>query len=119
MARTSKIIKLTPAQQGRVEGLLRRYQYGCFDLIKDELAIEGISVSRSGLHRYAQQLRALDNLNGNAPDSTVIVIIDLRTGEATQVRTAATPVAVVRAIGDLAPATGTPETVSADGHAPV
>lgn len=103
MGRVSLITRLPPEQQSRVDALLRRYQYGSIDLVNEELAEAGVAISRSALHRHAQRLRDADSLRANAPDSTVVVIMDLRTGTATQVRTSATPAAVISAIGTLGP----------------
>lgn len=104
MGRSSKVIQMPPEHQARIDALLRRYQYGCIDLVMDQLAADEISIARSTLHRYAKRLQSLDGLTGNGPDSTVVVVIDLRTGSSTQVRTAAKPATVIAAIADLNPA---------------
>lgn len=114
MARTPSIVKLPPDQQCRIDALLRRYQYGCYDLIMTELSADGVPISRSALHRYGQRLKSLDSLQGNAPDSTVVIVVDLRTGAATQIRTAATPAVVISAIGALGPICDQPQAVDSE-----
>lgn len=103
MGRSSKVIQMPPEHQARIDALLRRYQYTCIDLVIELLAADGISIARTTLHRYAKRLESMDGLTGNGPDSTVVVVIDLRTGSATQVRTAAKPSTVIAAIADLHP----------------
>ncbi len=49
MPRTRTAVKLTPDQQSKVDALIRRYGYVCFDLVKAELAASGITFSRSAL----------------------------------------------------------------------
>lgn len=103
MARTSKVVQMPTQHQARIDTLLRRYHYACFDTVREQLAAEGIEIARSSLHRYAKRLEATDSLSANGPDSTVIVVMDLRNGTATQIRTSATPAAVIAAISDLDP----------------
>lgn len=103
MGRSSKVIQMPPEHQARIDALLRRYQYTCIDLVIELLATDGISIARTTLHRYAKRLESMDGLTGNGPDSTVVVVIDLRTGSATQVRTSAKPSTVIAAIADLHP----------------
>lgn len=102
MGRSPSVVKYSPEQQARIDGLLRRYQYGCLDLILGELESEGIFLSRSALGRYSQNLRASDDLVAGSTESTMVIVVDLRTGSATQLRTSATPEIVTSAIGALA-----------------
>jgi hypothetical protein len=102
MGRSPSVVKYSPEQQARIDGLLRRYQYGCLDLILAELEPEGIFLSRSALGRYSQNLRATDDLVAASTEQTMVIVVDLRTGTATQLRTSATPEIVTCAIGALA-----------------
>lgn len=106
MGRSPSVVKYSPEQQARIDGLLRRYQYGCLDLILAELESEGIFLSRSALGRYSQNLRATDDLVAGSTESTMVIVVDLRTGTATQLRTSATPEIVTCAIGALAQKSG-------------
>lgn len=101
MGRSSFMVKYAPEQQARIDGLLRRYQYGCFDLVLAELELEGVHLSRSALGRHAQRLRSKDNLVAGSIESTMVIVVDLRTGTAIQMRTSATPEVVTRTIGSL------------------
>ena len=56
-----------------------------------ELESEGIYLSRSALGRHAQRLRSKDDLVAYSVESTMVIVVDLRTGTATQIRTSATP----------------------------
>lgn len=101
MGRSPSTVKYSPEQQAQIDSLLRRYQYGCFDLVLSELESGGIHLSRSAIGRHAQRLRSKDDLIAGSIESTMVVIIDLRTGSATQVRTSATPEVIIQTIGAL------------------
>lgn len=101
MGRIRLVTKLLPEQQATLEALLRRYRYGGIDIVLGELQSQGIVISRSALHRHAQLLKSNDTLLGADVESTMVVVIDLRSGGARQIRTVATPDIVIGAIGDL------------------
>lgn len=101
MGRSPSVIKYSPEQQARIDGLLRRYQYGCFDIVLAELESEGVNLSRSALGRHAQRLRSNDDLVSGGVETTMVIVIDLRTGTAIQIKTSATSEVVTRSIGSL------------------
>ena len=106
MGRSPFAVKYSPEQRSRIDGLLRRYQYSCLDLVLAELGSEGIQLSRSALGRHAQRLRSKDGLIFNSVESTVVLIVDLRTGASTQLRTSATPEVITQSIGALTSKSG-------------
>ncbi|TXH23795.1 MAG: DUF3486 family protein [Elusimicrobia bacterium] len=101
MPRTRTAVKLTPDQQSKVDALIRRYGYVCFDLVKAELAASGITFSRSALHRHAQRLKSADLRSPSGLRETVVIVLDASAGAPTAIRTPASPETVVSAIGAL------------------
>ena len=108
MGRAHQVTKLTPEQQAKVTGTIRRYQYEHLDLVRSDLAACGIAIARSTLHRHVQWLKKSDLGAGGAIGSTLVITIDLTSGSSTQTRTAASPILVISAVGSLDSAT-TPE----------
>lgn len=101
MPRTRTAVKLTPDQQSKVDALIRRYGYVCFDLVKAELASSGITFSRSALHRHAQRLKAADLRSPQGLRETVVIVLDAMGSAPVAVRTAASSATVISAIGAL------------------
>ncbi|MBP8867771.1 MAG: hypothetical protein KBG62_06680 [Propionivibrio sp.] len=101
MGRSHQITKLTPEQQAKVSGMIRRYQYEHIDLIRDELAASGITVSCSTLYRHAQSLKNTDGGSSVIAGLTLVIVIDLNNGASTEIRTSACSSLVVSAVGAL------------------
>lgn len=101
MGRAHQITKLTPEQQAKVAGMIRRYQYEHIDLIRDELAVVGIKVARSTLYRHVQSLKDADAGANVISGSTLVIAIDLNSGISTEIRTTASPSLVIGAVGAL------------------
>ena len=83
MGRSHQITKLTPEQQAKVSGMIRRYQYENIDLIRDELAAAGITVARSTLYRHVQSLKNTDCGSSVIAGLTLVIVIDLNNGAST------------------------------------
>lgn len=101
MGRSHQITKLTPEQQAKVTGTIRRYQYEHLDLILGDLATAGIKIARSTLHRHVQKLKKSDLDTNAIAGSTLVITIDLKNGGSTETRTTASPSLVISAIGAL------------------
>jgi hypothetical protein len=103
MGRSGTFVKMTPEEQAMVDGLLRRYQYGCLDTCVEELAAKGITFSRSALHRHARRLQSSDLRGGAAPGAgqTLVTVTDLGTNQTVTVRTTASAATVSSAVGAL------------------
>lgn len=101
MGRSHQITKLTPEQQAKVTGTIRRYQYEHLDLVLSDLAVAGIKIARSTLHRHVQGLKKSDLGTNGVAGSTLVITIDLKSGGSTQTRTAASPSLVISAVGAL------------------
>lgn len=106
MGRSPFAVKYSPEQRSRIDGLLRRYQYSCLDVVLAELELDGVHLSRSALGRHAKRLRSNDDLICDSVEATMVIIVDLRTGAATQLRTSATPEVVTQSIGALTSKSG-------------
>ena len=101
MGRAHQITKLTPEQQAKVSGMIRRYQYEHVDLIRDELAAIGTDVARSTLYRHVQGLKNTDAGAHVITGSTLVIAIDLNSGISTEIRTSACSSLVISAVGAL------------------
>jgi len=101
MGRAHKVTELTPEQQAKVTGTIRRYQYEHVDLIRSDLAAGGIKIARSTLYRHVQNLKKSDLGTNGVTGSTLVITIDLSSGGSTQIRTSASPSLVISAVGAL------------------
>ena len=101
MGRAHKVTELTPEQQAKVTGTIRRYQYEHVDLIRSDLATCGIKVARSTLYRHVQSLKKSDLGTNGVTGSTLVIMIDLNSGGSMQIRTSASPSLVISAVGAL------------------
>lgn len=102
MGRASSIRSLPVDLRQRAEALIRQHDYAQIDHVLARLVAEGVSISRSGLHRYAQQLKERDGLYAGNPDRTVVVLMDRATGNVTTLTSAAEASVVAQAISKLA-----------------
>lgn len=103
MSNTPSVLRLTPAQHARVGDVIRYHRYAQLDVILGRLTEEGISISRSALHRHLVRLRARDGLDAGSGARTIVVIVDLQTGSVRNLRTSATAEVVGAAVAALAP----------------
>lgn len=101
MGRTRMLDMMSPEQRSKVDSLLRRYKYGCIDRVIGVLSAEGIKISRSTLHRHAQQLRNDEQLIKAGAETTAVIVIDLRSAASLLIRTSAVPSTIVSAIREL------------------
>lgn len=111
MSRLYTVLRMSVAHQVRINELLRRYRYGLIDTVRNTLADEGIEIARTSLWRYARRLRSEDYLAPTGANSTLIVVLELRTGRACQVKTEADATTVIGAIRALDPAAIEPSEV--------
>lgn len=101
MPRLSKIKKLDPEIQAQVDAIVRRHRYADIDGIKLELDELGVDVSRSAVGRYASHLAESDSLSSHGTGTTLVVVIDGKSDQSSLIRTAASPDAVLSAIGSI------------------
>ncbi|KAB2905597.1 MAG: helix-turn-helix domain-containing protein [Burkholderiaceae bacterium] len=98
MSRKSAFDSLAPELQTRVIALVRANRHKSLDDIKAVLtASEGITISRSAIHRTLTKLNARDHLVALPAEQTVVTVVDRVSGEVRVVKTAI-PAAVIEAM---------------------
>ena len=102
MGRASNVAYLKPEQRAIVDGCVRRHLYVDTAAMVLELASHGITLSKSGLNRYASKLRDGDALHAGTPDATVVKIVDRKTGSVTSLTTGASRDVVAGLVAGLA-----------------
>lgn len=102
MGRASNVAYLKPEQRAIVDGCVRRHLYVNTAAMVLELAGRGITLSKSGLNRYALKLREADALHAGTPDATVVIIVDRETGSVTSLTTGASRDAIASLVAGLA-----------------
>lgn len=104
MGRVSTLHRLSPEQQAIADALIRRYRYAQIDVVREELELSGISISRSALGRYMKKLGERDGHFLDANDATVLTLMDRSTGRVFVAKSPASPEALLAHIQELAPA---------------
>lgn len=98
MGRIFSIHYLEPEQHAKVDACLRRHRFANLDAMLAELQADGISISRSALHRYARDLKARDVEQVGTADNTVVVIMERASGTVRTITTAASGAAIAALI---------------------
>jgi len=101
MSRSSKVLYLTPQQRATVDACIRKHHYVNILKIVAHLAEDGIELSKSGLHRYAVQLRARDAQHAGTVDDTLVIIVERSTGATTSLTSSASRDAITGAVASL------------------
>lgn len=82
MGRVSTDLYLTAAQRVQLENCVREHNFVRLDEMGPKLAALGIHMPRSTLHRYVKRLRGT-TIGLQAKSATVVIVVDLRTGQQT------------------------------------
>lgn len=99
MSRASSILLLSPEQHALVDACIRRHRYVSLSSMLTELEKEGITLSRSGLHRYVVTLKKQDVMFNGTNDDLVVVLIERSSGRVTTMATSLSRQAVIGLIG--------------------
>lgn len=98
MGRFYAVNYLSPEQHCAVDACIRRHRFCGIETILAELAQSGIKLSKSGLHRYMQDMRSKDSLHTGTTDNTIIIIVERDSGTTKTLSTGATAAAIVAMI---------------------
>ena len=94
MGRTSTVRRLAIEDQVVVDRCIRAHSYCSLDAIVEDLAEQGIHLSRSSVHRHAQKLQIADGLFALPSEGTIITIVERGSGEIRVLKTSASGAAV-------------------------
>ena len=102
MSRASNVAYLKPEQRAIVDGCIRRHLYVNTAAMVQELAGHDITLSKSGLNRYALKLREGDGRHTGTADATIVIVIERGTGSVTSLTTNASRDTVAGLVAGLA-----------------
>lgn len=88
MARATALGEYSQEQQLRAIALMRANRHRTLDEIVEELkTLDGMTISRSSVHRTLRKLNARDQLLANDQEQVIVTIVDRGTGEVRVIKT--------------------------------
>jgi arginine repressor len=108
MGRPTKIEQGPDQERIAIDRSIREHRYIGLDDIVADLTEQGITVTRSALHRYLVKLREKDSTLATPEEGTIVTIVERGTGDVRTVKSSASGAAIQEMILKLNP----PEPVS-------
>ena len=81
MGRLSRIVLMSSAQRECIDRTIRSHNYCQLDAMVQALSTEGISTSRSALHRQVKKLVGIDAVSCRDENITVVILVSRATGK--------------------------------------
>jgi hypothetical protein len=103
MSRPTKIEQGPEHIRIAIDRCIREHRYMGIDDMHTDLAAQGVSVTRSSLHRYMLKLRDKDATLATPEEGTIVTIVERATGEVRLVKSVASADAIATLIMTFRP----------------